>query len=668
MSEEKPPRFRLNLVRNQSPDRLDRKVLLVPVAFLAGLMILGDPMPEAHTGHEPPKPLKARSDKTTLNKKATAALREPTAVIPKALPVPPPAPPLRASTVQIRKGDTLASALGREGVTLQTAMGLAVSARPTYELARDLKPGESITLVFGPQDRLLGLGYALDDTNSLVMRLDSSSKGGFHAQKESWPVDQTLSQLARELGDTPLEELTSFSTLKQESALAVNQVIPIPTPDPKPTTTLAERATDKNTRAQRPPASPTKVASATPASSPKGRKAPPSSRPAGVEPALYNVLSNPLASLSETVRKGDTLAGLLGRHGVSPSVATQLDRESRPTFNRAGSLNPGQALRLAFDREGNLRGLTYPMDSDRIFWLTRNDKGKYVPHIEKKIFETRTTVVSGLINDSLYESASKSGLPESMVMRVAGLFESDVDFARDLRAGDRFTVVFEELFHEGEKVRPGEVLAAEFVNQNTTHKAFRYQNSKGNVGYYDQNGRNVRKMFIRAPLDFLRITSHFSKNRKHPIMGYSRAHTGVDYGAPSGTPVRAAADGVVAFRGVKGGYGNFLELRHNSKFSTAYAHLSRYAGHIKNGTRVRQGEVIAYVGSTGMSTGPHLHYEVRLSGKAVNPLKVQSPPADPLPATELARFKREVGSQMAMLDQGRTAVAKLSGEDQESQP
>lgn len=632
--------------RSRTPRSTGRRLLLCTITLLTGALLLGDQVLVAYPGHEPAKPLKQRPVKESPAGEQHASLHPP-----KRPAVDESKAVWREVTVSIRKGDTFAQALRRQDVSYQVSNNLATSARPVFNLAKELQPGDTLRLLYGPNQQLGALVYPISAKQSLLLVANPARKGGFEASKAAWPASEAVSQVAAPSakqsaeGDVPV--LRRSNSLTQNTQLADSFMAVL---EP------VERASKPGKGGK----------SADGAKARKGKS--PSTRPAGVEASLYSTLRDHNDSIAEKVRKGDTLVSILGRQGVSPSTVAELAKAAKPTFNLAGSLNPGQTMRLAFAKDGDLLGLTYPMDSDRILWLTKDGKGRYTPNVEKKQFDVRTSVLTGVINDSLFESATKAGLPDTMVMKVAGLFEWDVDFARDLRAGDRFTVVFEELFHDGAKVRNGEVLAAEFTNQNKTHKAFRYVDSKGKLGYFDQQGRNVRKMFIRAPLDFTRITSHFSMNRKHPVLGYTRAHKGVDYGAPTGTPVRAAANGVVEFKGVKGGYGNFLEVRHNSKFSTGYAHLNNFARHIKPGSQVRQGEVIAYVGTTGVSTGPHLHYEVRVSGEAVNPLSIQTPLAEPLPQSEMARFKREIVNQVAQLEKRRTAVAQLITLDDESQP
>jgi len=237
---------------------------------------------------------------------------------------------------------------------------------------------------------------------------------------------------------------------------------------------------------------------------------------------------------------------------------------------------------------------------------------------------------------------------------MADIFGYDIDFAQDLREGDRFAVVYEEIWRDGEKLRDGDILAASFNNQGRDHTALRFQRGDGSVEYFGGDGRSLRKAFLRTPVEFTRISSGFSVARMHPILGTMRAHRGVDYAAPSGTPIRASGDGRITARGWQSGYGNVVQIDHGNHVSTVYGHMSRFGTGIANGTRVRQGQVIGYVGMTGLATGPHLHYEFRVNGAHRDPLRFVMPPAPPLSGTELAQFRTHSApllSELSLLSQ-----------------
>jgi murein DD-endopeptidase MepM/ murein hydrolase activator NlpD len=259
----------------------------------------------------------------------------------------------------------------------------------------------------------------------------------------------------------------------------------------------------------------------------------------------------------------------------------------------------------------------------------------------------------------LFEAGVQAGMSDKLTMDLAGIFEWDIDFIQDVREGDEFTVLYEEIWRDGVKLRNGNIIAAEFVNQGKSYRAAKYRDANGRSNYYTPDGHSLRKAFIRAPLNFTRISSNFDPNRRHPILNTIRAHQGVDYAAPVGTPIRAAGDGKVIFRGVQGGYGNVVILQHGGNISTLYGHMSRFAN-ARVGTRVAQGEVIGYVGQSGLATGPHLHYEYRVNGVHRNPRTVSLPPADPVPAEFQEDFKTTTATLWRQLDlyaNGTSAVA-----------
>ncbi|MBF0426271.1 MAG: peptidoglycan DD-metalloendopeptidase family protein [Magnetococcales bacterium] len=364
-------------------------------------------------------------------------------------------------------------------------------------------------------------------------------------------------------------------------------------------------------------------------------------------------------TVKDFVRDGDHLAAILGRNEVDQATTREVADAARPVYDLAHHLQPGKGFRLAFGSDGELTALSYPVSDEETFLLTRDDNNQFVPKMVERKLEHRLRSVSSIVNGSLFVAARKVGLSQQMGIKLANLFEWDVDFARDIRAGDRFTVLYEEYLENGRPVRDGEILAAEFINQGHAYRVIRYTDPSGRTGYFDPDGQNVQKMFIRAPVDFSRITSQFSMKRKHPIFGFTRAHKGVDYGAPVGTLVRAAGDGVVMSLGRKSSYGNLVVIRHNTKYSTGYAHLAGFVSGLHVGSRVRQGQVIGQVGMTGVTTGPHLHYEVRLNGEAINPLSIQSPAANPVASRHMADFRNRSKQLVALLDRSETMIAAL---------
>jgi murein DD-endopeptidase MepM/ murein hydrolase activator NlpD len=262
--------------------------------------------------------------------------------------------------------------------------------------------------------------------------------------------------------------------------------------------------------------------------------------------------------------------------------------------------------------------------------------------IEQRKASVRQVVQQGEIRENLFADAARAGLDERTTMNLVDIFGWDIDFAQDLRVGDSFRVLIEERFDVTGKLLDSIILAAEFVNQGRTFQAVRFELDNGRAEYFTPEGKSMRKSYLKSPVKFSRISSRFSSSRKHPVLGYTRAHRGVDYAAASGTPVRAVGDGRIAVKGWKGGYGRLVEIRHtNANHRTVYGHMSRFARGIRNGVRVRQGQVIGYVGMSGLATGPHLHFEFRVRGRAVNPLSIKRNPARPVPASALSRFDQQ---------------------------
>ena len=342
----------------------------------------------------------------------------------------------------------------------------------------------------------------------------------------------------------------------------------------------------------------------------------------------------------ELIQRGDTLAPLLARLGVEDTEAIRVLRSSRRA-RALYQLIPGRSVFASITPDGRLLELRYQV-GDNVLQARRGSDVITVSE-EPADLERRVLMASGAIDSSLFAGTDAAGLPDTVAIQTADIFSTDIDFHRDLRRGDHFSVVYEMFYDRGEPVRAGRVLAAEFINVGRLYRAVYFENDAGRGGYYTLDGRNIRKAFLRSPLEFSRITSGFSRSRFHPILRQWRAHKGIDYGAPAGTRVRATGDGVVEFVGRDHrGYGNLVVLRHQSRYSTWYGHLSRFAKGIRRGSRVAQGEIIGHVGSTGLATGPHLHYEFRINGVHQNPLRVVVPAAPPISAQHKAAFDTAV--------------------------
>jgi len=346
-------------------------------------------------------------------------------------------------------------------------------------------------------------------------------------------------------------------------------------------------------------------------------------------------------------RRSDTLATLIGRLGADEEEAATLLRSSRAA-RPFRFLLPGTDVQAKVDEVGRLRSISFLTDRDTL--LSADRIGDGFGRFEQQADVTRgIEMKSGGIKTSLFAATDAAGIPDGIAVQLADIFGGDVDFHRDLRRGDRFGVVFETFHHGGRTIRFGRVLAAEFYSQRKTYRAVWFQDPWGRGGYYTPEGENLRKVFLRSPLEFSRITSGFGL-RRHPIFQQWRTHQGIDYGAPVGTRVKSTGDGVVAFAGRRNGYGNLIVLRHYGGYSTYYAHLRNFAAGMRAGRRVVQGEIIGYVGQTGWASGPHLHYEFHLHDQNRNPLTMAFPAAQPIPAIELAAFRRTAAPVIARLD------------------
>ncbi len=342
----------------------------------------------------------------------------------------------------------------------------------------------------------------------------------------------------------------------------------------------------------------------------------------------------------ERVRRDDTLGSLLSRLGVDDAAAVKWLRSTRAARGLY-QLIPGRTIRSQTTAEGKLIALRY-LNGATVIRVERS--GESFTASEQAVqLERRVLMKSGEIRSSLFAATDASGLSDAVAIQIAEIFSTDIDFHRDLRRGDRFTVVYETFSDQGEHLRTGRLLAAEFINAGKVYQAAYFEHADGQGGYYTLDGKNIRKAFLRSPLEFSRITSGFTNARFHPVLREWRAHRGIDYGAPSGTRVKATGDGIVEIAGRQGGYGNLVVLRHQTQYSTWYGHLSSLAKGMHKGVRVRQGDVIGFVGATGLATGPHLHYEFRINNVHQDPLRVVMPSAPPITTEQRAAFEREVG-------------------------
>jgi len=362
--------------------------------------------------------------------------------------------------------------------------------------------------------------------------------------------------------------------------------------------------------------------------------------------------------LSLKVGRGDTMEKMFRKNSLDIGnlmAIAQLD-EAKQRFRR---IRPGDVFEVTHD-EGKIVSLYSKLDLTSALQIDRLDDG-FTAQIVDRPIEIRKRHAYGVIENSLFESAAQAGLSDKTIMNVAGIFAWDVDFILDIRTNDNYYVQFEEIWQDGEFVTDGEIIAAEFNNNGRQIQAIRFKDKSNVTDYFTPEGDSVRKAFIRAPVDFTRISSNFNPNRRHPILNTIRAHRGVDYSAPRGTPIKAAGDGKVIFRGTKSGYGKVVIVQHGGNITTLYAHMSSFAAKARVGSRVRQSQTIGYVGMTGLATANHLHYEYRLNGVHRNPRTVSLPDAEPIKEEYRQQFLTEAAPIMEELEEFKsTRVASIA--------
>ena len=356
-------------------------------------------------------------------------------------------------------------------------------------------------------------------------------------------------------------------------------------------------------------------------------------------------------SLSKKIKvdKNDTLIKILGSNEVESKFIKALIKTKGS--EKLANIKTGDFIEISFSEK---------KIPEEIF-VTRNglkgilaefENNTYTIKNHERIPEVIERFASVTINESLYQSALKEGMPDSVIMDLVFIFGWDIDFVFDIRSGDSFEILYEEYFYKGEKIKNGDIKAARFKRGKKVFSAIRFFSKASQTKeYFSIRGENVKKAFLRTPVEFSYISSHYNLNRKHPVLNKIRAHTGVDYAAPTGTPVRSTSSGTVSFIGNKGGYGKLIEIKHSEDYSTRYAHLSKFSPRLSNGSKVEQGETIGYVGQTGLATGPHLHYEFRVSGNHTNPLTVKLPDAKPIPEVEKQEFLNHAIKMINRLDE-----------------
>ncbi len=358
------------------------------------------------------------------------------------------------------------------------------------------------------------------------------------------------------------------------------------------------------------------------------------------------------------VQSGDTLSTIFAKAGLGASTLHEVLNSSKDA-KQLTRLKVGQVLDFKLDSDGQLKTINSKISDLESIALARGDKGfTFKREVIKPDVETAYT--RGVINSSLFLSAKRAGLSHNLTMDLANVFGYDIDFAMDIREGDEFELIYEKKVVSGKQVGTGNILSARFTNRGKAFTAVRYTNKQGNSSYYNANGESMRKAFIRTPVDFARISSRFSTGRRHPVLNKIRAHKGVDYAAPRGTPIKAAGDGRATLAGRSGGYGNTVVIQHGQRYRTLYAHMNGFAKGVRTGSNVKQGQIIGYVGTTGLSTGPHLHYEFQVNGVHVDPLSQKLPMADPIAKSEKARFMQISKPLMAKMDSERSTMLALN--------
>ena len=376
--------------------------------------------------------------------------------------------------------------------------------------------------------------------------------------------------------------------------------------------------------------------------------------------------------VSHTIKRNETLGIIFAKHSFDAALPLELTRTI--DGERLENIRVGKELRFHLDDNDQLDQVVYPIDAltdlvVKITSATENNEStlptpKYQFLEQTKQYDTRDVFIAGSINTSLYEAAEQNGVPIPVIMQMVNVFGWDIDFALDLREGDSFRLIYEEFNLDGEKLDNGNIVTAEFVNRGEIYQAIHFTDSEGNSDYYTPDGESMRGTFLRTPVEFSRISSRFSKNRFHPILKTWRSHKGVDYAASKGTPIRATADGTVQHVGTKGGYGKAVIISHAGRFSTLYGHMSGYKKGIRSGRPIQQGDTIGYIGSTGLATGPHLHYEFQVDGVHRDPLKYKFPKASPVPESDRLAFEAHVNTVSAKLNQADAVLALAANSNQ----
>lgn len=363
------------------------------------------------------------------------------------------------------------------------------------------------------------------------------------------------------------------------------------------------------------------------------------------------------------IQPGDTITSLLG-HIFTPQQIHNLNQQCKETFPLS-KLCAGQDYRLTL-RNGAFERFEYDIDNEEQLIILQNEEGFEISRSPIP-YTVEQQVINGTITSSLFGAVIATGESEALALNLADIFAWDIDFIRDIQSGDSFQVLVEKRFREGKQAGYGRILAATFTNCGETYRGFLFKDGDRSPAYYDENGKSLRKAFLKAPLSFSRISSGFSMRRLHPVTKTYKAHPAIDYAAPTGTPIKTVGDGVVVKSTYNRYNGNYVKIRHPGSWETIYNHMSRFGRGIKTGKKVRQGQIIGYVGSTGRSTGPHLDFRMYKNGRTVNPLRVKSPSVAPVSSEHMAAFKTSITPYIAQLDKGAPAATRLAAASPQEQ-
>jgi len=363
------------------------------------------------------------------------------------------------------------------------------------------------------------------------------------------------------------------------------------------------------------------------------------------------VKANSSRIINHEIQAGENLSTIFSSLNLNKADLSQIIN-TNDDAKQFANISAGKFLQLKTNPSGLLEQLSYKINAIDTLSATRSNNG-FIVELTSKAVTRELTSVQSTIESSLFLDGQKAGLSNKLILQLANIFAWDIDFATNLQSGDQFTVVYEKIIADGKEVDTSKILSAEFVNRGKIYSAVKYKDPSGNINYYTPDGNGMRKAFLSTPVDFAHISSHYNLKRKHPILNRIRAHTGVDYAARTGTPIKSTGDGKIAFHGNKGGYGQVVIIKHGDHYETLYAHMSSFRKDLKNGASVKQGDIIGYVGQSGLATGPHLHYEFRIDGTHRNPLALNLPHSLPINKKLLANFKAQTKPLLAQLNQAK---------------